>query len=352
MARLCDARSPHELSYELSRGLASLAAGGRTGDVEGDLRTALDLVEGGAASEESAVGEEAREAIVASLTYDLPGLLLAHLDLLSFEARKHAMHLFAAVLKGGLMLDLGPEVVAYIWGHQEIAQLLLRGYGREEVAHHYGYMLRACTRYPELVAFLLDMSTAFELVNLVKHGSFDVTSDAFASIRALLLTHEETSAAYLETHFDAFFDLYNGLLLSEDYVTQRQALQLLGDMLLSKCFVAIMFRYVTNVQYLQIIMRLLRHRSKHIPVGAFHIFKIFVGNPSKPPQVRRILCKNREKILLLLDGFSSLRESDENFVQDLHSVAQLLEGPLLSRPQRLATSLKNAPGTLAVGFVH
>jgi hypothetical protein len=292
--------------------------------------------------------------LLASLTHDLPGLLLAHLGALGFEVRKTAMHFFAAVLRGGLQRSLRNEVITYMWGHPEVAQLLLEGYGHEEVALHCGIMLRSCTRYSELVVFLLEMGAAFELVELVRHDSidFDVTSDAFASMRELFLAHEEESAKYLEAHFEPFFDLYNELLSTTDYVTQRQALRLLGDMLLSKCFVPVMLRYVTNLRYLQIIMRLLRDRSRQIQVGTFHIFKIFVANPNKPPLIKTILYKNRQKLVRLLEGFPSIREKDDGFVQDVRSVVHLLEA--LAPPSKRLVDLPNTrpESSLEAAVVH
>merc|ERR1719262_1220652 len=122
--------------------------------------------------------------------------------------------------------NLRAEVIAYMWDHPQVAHLLLEGYGQEEMALHYGYMLRSCTRHSELVTLLLDNRTAFGLIDLAQHDSFDVKSEAFASMRELFLTHKEASARYLETHFDLFFDRFNGLLSAQDYVTQRQALKL------------------------------------------------------------------------------------------------------------------------------
>jgi calcium binding protein 39 len=331
---------------------SATTASATCGDIEEDLRMALQILEQGGAGEDAG---EARELLVASLTHDLPSLLLAHLGVLGFEARKAAMRFFAAVLKGGLQLNLRPEVVAYMRGHPEVAQLLFRSYGREEVAMHCGYMLRACTRYPELVAFLLEMRAAFELIDLARHDSFDVASDAFASMRELFLSHEEASASYLEAHFDTFFEHYNELLSAQDYTTQRQALKLLGDMLLSRHFVLIMVRYVTNVQYMQVIMTLLLDRSRQIQLGAFHIFKIFVANPNKPPLARKILCKNRDKLQRLLEGFACLREDDEGFVGDVRAVVQLLAALTPPPTGRLAEPTKNASHTessLASAVVH
>jgi calcium binding protein 39 len=64
-------------------------------------------------------------------------------------------------------------------------------------------------------------------------------------------------------------------------------------------------------------MRFLLNRSKAIQLGAFHVFKIFVGNPGKPPQVRQILCRNQSKLMLLLPSFLDLQSDDLDLVQDI-----------------------------------
>lgn len=41
-------------------------------------------------------------------------------------------------------------------------------------------------------------------------------------------------AAYLESHYDRFFASYTALVLSKNYVTKRQSLKLLGEILLDR----------------------------------------------------------------------------------------------------------------------
>jgi hypothetical protein len=349
-----DVRSPDELCCEMSQSLQSLASAGLSGaceDLERDLRRATLILESAGRGEDHA--EEAHKLLIASLAHGLPGLLLAHLASLGFEARKVATRFFAMVIQSGMQLNLRAEVIAYMRDNPQVTQDLLQGYGQEEMALHYGDMLRSCTSYPELVTLLLDNRAAFGLLDLVRHGSFDVSSDAIASMRELFLAHEEASARYLETHFDTFFDRYNGLLSAHDYVTQRQLLKLLGDMLLCPHFGTIMARYVTSVQNIKIIMKLLLNWSRQIQVGAFHIFKIFVAIPDKPPQIKQILCNNRDKLVRLLEGLQSLKEmeKDEGFNQDVRSVIHMLEA-MAPPSDRLAAVPKAPPESLAAAVVH
>ncbi|XP_022874713.1 putative MO25-like protein At4g17270 isoform X2 [Olea europaea var. sylvestris] len=44
--------------------------------------------------------------------------------------------------------------------------------------------------------------------------------------------------------------------------------------------------YIAEVLQLKVMMRLLKDSSKNIQISAFHIFKVFVANPSKPRKIK------------------------------------------------------------------
>jgi calcium binding protein 39 len=219
---------------------------------------------------------------------------------------------------------------------------LFEGCGNPEVALHCHMMLRNCCKHAELVKIMLEYGFATRddgLVKLARHATFDISSDAFSSLRELLLTHKAEGAQYLDSHFREFFTLYNELLQVQDYVTKRQALRLLGEILLDRKFMRVMLAYVGDEQFLQIHMNLLRENqslstgSKAIQADAFHIFKIFAANPNKPPRVHQILLKNRDRLIKLLDSLApidtspkSSKEADDSFAQDRRAVLQALRG--------------------------
>ena len=71
-----------------------------------------------------------------------------------------------------------------------------------------------------------------------------------------------------------FFTTYQSLILSANYVTRRQSLKLLGEILLDRANFNIMTRYIGSKENLQIIMNTLRDKSKNIQYEAFHVFKV------------------------------------------------------------------------------
>lgn len=119
-----------------------------------------------------------------------------------------------------------------------------------------------------------------------------------------------------------FFDKYtNALLKSENYVTKRQSLKLLGELLLDRSNFNVMTKYISEPENMKLMMNLLRHKSRNIQFEAFHVFKVccliyfkvFVANPKKDKPVLDILQKNREKLISFLGSFHNDRADDEQF---------------------------------------
>lgn len=113
------------------------------------------------------------------------------------------------------------------------------------------------------------------------------------------------------------FEHYAKLLDSENYVTRRQSLKLLGELLLDRANFSVMSKYISEPENLKVMMNMLRDKSKNIQFEAFHVFKVaysyspclpigrfsplfvlqvFVTNPNKSRAILDILLKNREKV--------------------------------------------------------
>ena len=57
---------------------------------------------------------------------------------------------------------------------------------------------------------------------------------SFYLLQELLTKHKMLAADFLEVNFDKFFGHYQKLLHSDNYVTRRQSLKLLGELLLDR----------------------------------------------------------------------------------------------------------------------
>jgi calcium binding protein 39 len=81
-------------------------------------------------------------------------------------------------------------------------------------------------------------------------------------------------AQYLEGNYDRFFTMYNNLILSNNYVTKRQSLKLLGEILLDRANYTVMTQYIAYESNLKMMMNFLRDKSRNVQFEAFHVFKV------------------------------------------------------------------------------
>merc|ERR1712014_89915 len=111
-------------------------------------------------------------------------------------------------------------------------------------------------------------------------------------------------AEFLEANYDRIFEQYQKLLHSDNYVTRRQSLKLLGELLLDRHSFSVMTRYISNPDNLKLMMNMLKEKSRNIQFEAFHVFKVFVANPNKPKPILDILLRNKEKLVDFLSKFN------------------------------------------------
>ena len=75
-----------------------------------------------------------------------------------------------------------------------------------------------------------------------------------------------------------------------------------------------MTKYISDQSNLKLMMTLLRDKSRSIQFEGFHVFKVFVANPNKPPPILHILVKNKEKLIAFLTNFHNDKGSNANRV--------------------------------------
>ncbi|KAK3208033.1 hypothetical protein GRF29_96g1231146 [Pseudopithomyces chartarum] len=269
---------------------------------------------------------------------DLLYTLATNIHKLPFESRKDAQVIFSTAFRYKPAGATDPQVLHHVIQYRpEIIIALCKGYDRRESAMPCGGVLREALKYDSIAALLLydepmpdgktrdlasvnpDMPSSGEGVfwnffDWIDKGAFEVSADAFNTFRDILTKHKGLVAGYLQTNFDMFFSRYNTILIqSESYVTKRQSIKLLGEILLDRANYNVMTQYVDSGEHLKIVMKLLRDDRRMINYEGFHVFKVFVANPNKSVAVQRILISNREKLLRFLPNFLEDRTEDEQF---------------------------------------
>ncbi|KAK4259113.1 hypothetical protein QN277_005480 [Acacia crassicarpa] len=241
-------------------------------------------------------------------------LLIKCLPKLNLEARKDATQVVANLQRQ----QVHSKLIAsdYLEKNLDLMNVLIVGYENPDMALHYGAMLRECIRHQIVASYVLQSPNMKKFFDYIQLPNFDIAADAAATFKELMTRHKSTVADFLSKNYEWFFEEYNSKLLeSPNYITKRQAVKLLGDMLLDRSNSAVMTRYVSSRDNLRILMNLLREESKSIQIEAFHVFKLFVANKNKPAEIIGILVANRNKLLRLLGDFK-MEKPDEQFDAD------------------------------------
>ncbi|KAM9978664.1 hypothetical protein ACTFIY_012406 [Dictyostelium cf. discoideum] len=240
---------------------------------------------------------------------DLVQILIKDLNKLEFEAKKDVAQIFNILLrhKNGAR----SPIVEYIAKNPEILDSLVKGYEQQDIALNCGTMLRECIKHESLAKILIYSPNFWEFFEFVEVSNFDVASDTFATFKEILTKHKTLSAEFLEKNYDQVFEKYTTLLNSQNYVTRRQSIKLLGELLLDRSNFNIMTKYISSAANLKLMMNLLRDKSKSIQYEAFHVFKVFVANPNKTKPILEILTKNKEKLIAFLSQFHNDKEEDQ-----------------------------------------
>lgn len=294
--------------------------------------------------------------------------LINNLQLLPFESRKHVAAIFNYLLVCGfegidrdIYIPIMNKFRDYIVQNFEaILSPIVAGHDvspasssstTTDVALHCGSMYRSCFRHPNLYGQLVVTTRRVEqfvfpfLDKYALLPNFDVSSDAMESLKLAFTAGTacisnngndptainpidtnyqqqmaELAATFLTRDYDAVWDQrFNPKLLSVEacYMTKRVALQILSTVLLTRSNYAVMIKYVNSRTNLILSMKLLRDTSPHITLDAFHVFKVFVANPNKIPEVEKILRDNSQKLCAYLETLHYDKEaSDPQFADE------------------------------------
>lgn len=285
------------------------------------------------------------QLVMGIIEEDLLYLLSVNLHRLPFESRKDTQVVFSYVFRfrpPTASPKSEPVALKYIIEQRpQVLVELCKGYDHKESATPAGSVLRELIKSEAAAAIILyddgdePGSSAHGLMAIdrdrlqsgngifwrffdwIDKGSFEVAADAFTTFRELVTKHKDLVPRFLHVNFELFFDKYNHILVqSNSYVTKRQSIKLLGEILLDRSNYNVMTEYVDRGEHLKICMNLLRDDRKMVQYEGFHVFKVFVANPNKSIPVQKILIMNREKLLTFLSQFLEDRTDDEQFIDE------------------------------------
>jgi len=283
--------------------------------------------------------DQQSDTLLAQLSQEMynSGLLLTllrNLHRIDFEGKKDATQIFNNILRR--QIGTRTPTVEYICTSPDILFTLCKGYEHQEIALNCGTMLRECIRFEACAKIVLHSPHFFDFFKYVEVSTFDIASDAFATFKELLTRHKMLAADFLEANYDPVFTPYESLLNSDNYVTRRQSLKLLGELLLDRHNFSVMTKYISSPDNLKLMMNMLKEKARNIQFEAFHVFKVFVANPNKPKPILDILLRNQEKLIDFLSKFHTDRSEDEQFNDEkAYLIKQIKElKPLPEEPEK------------------
>lgn len=337
------------------------------------------------------------QLVSAILTESLLPPLIDAIAALPFEARKDTQTIISNVFRfrsPGSNSNEPDALREVIRQQPEIVVSLCMGYEKRESASACGGILKEALKWDAVAAVILydepsEDGKAVDIYNdvdvtarssgdgvfwrfftWIDKSSFEVSADAFDCFRLILTKHKNLVSQFISTNFDMFFQKYNDILIkSESYVTKRQSIKLLGEVLLDRQFYECMCRYVESGDNLKLVMWQLKDDRRMVQYEAFHVFKvstgliypskayadcralqIFAANPNKSLEVQKFLIMNKQRLLKFLPKFLEDRTDDDQFNDEkawlVKAIGNLPDSTSAIRPHNGAsTQSGQSPGT-------
>ena len=179
--------------------------------------------------------------------------------------------------------------------------------------------------HESLAKIVLTSEQFQDFFTYIECPQFDIAADAFSTFKDLLTRHKAVASACIQTNYDTFFRRYNALLQSDNFVTKMNSVKLLNELLHDRNNLTVMRKYISSDQSLRVIMGLMLDSNKVIQSAAIEVFKIFLANPKKNEEVKRILVKNRETLISYFKNQNMKSEKESQINGSLNLISQLQE---------------------------
>ncbi|RLV95819.1 Calcium-binding protein [Spathaspora sp. JA1] len=207
----------------------------------------------------------------------------------------------------------------------DVLSMLIKGPESRETGLICGQILRECIKYEQVNRIVLNHPLFWNYFKYVEIPVFEIATDSFTTLHDLLIDHKKLTVEWLGKNYDKFMVCCNQLISSKNYVTKRQTIKLLSD-LLKRHNQEFINRYFDDTNNLKFIMLILSDKSKNLQREAFHIFKFFVVNPKRSQKISDILIKNKENFIEFFNTFDVVSFNDNNLVDERDFVLKHIYG--------------------------
>lgn len=241
--------------------------------------------------------------------------LVIHLSKLDFDSRKSVSILFLSLLRRKIG-NQSPTVDYLINAKPEILVLLIKGQESTEVGLICGSILRDCIKFEIINNFILASKYFWQFFNYVQNDIFEIATDAFTTLHDLLTLHKKLVSEFLTNNYDQFNKNINKLIQLKNYVTKRQSVRLLSELVLTRSNQFFLNKYFDDTNNLKLIMLLLSDKLKNLQIEGFHILKFFVAKPKKSQKILDILIKNKDNFIEFLEKLDLSSFNNSNLMEE------------------------------------
>lgn len=228
--------------------------------------------------------------------------LVQNLRKLDFDLRKDVVMVFLTLLRRKIGNE-SPTVDYLVHQKPEVLTLLIKGPENPDVALVSGQILRDCAKFETVNKFVLYHPLMWNMFKYAQSPVFEIATDVFVTMHQLLTTHKRLVADFLGENCAQVTSSINQLIRSENYVTKRQSVRLLSDLVMQKLNHMFLMYYFDDTTSLKVVMLLLSDKLKNVQMEGFHIFKFFVAKPKKSQKVLDILIKNKDNFVQFFNTF-------------------------------------------------
>lgn len=241
--------------------------------------------------------------------------LVVNLRKLDFDSRKDVVILFLTLLRR-TMANKSPTVDYLVHSKPEIITMLIKGPENLEIGLICGQILRDCIKFEVINRFVLYSPSFYNFFKYVQIPTFEIATDAMMTLHELLTTHRKLVSEFLGNNYDVFITAINKLITSKNYVTKRQSVKLLNELVSQRSNQQFLSKFFDDANNLKLTMLLLSDKLKNLQLEGFHTLKFFVAKPKRSQKVTDILIKNKANFIEFFKTFDIASFHDSNIIEE------------------------------------
>lgn len=211
----------------------------------------------------------------------------------------------------------------YLMNHPSECTTIFSYLENQTISNTAHILLRACLLSRDFTKYLFEKGYVGSFIQYLS-GDFAKLAAAFGTYDAILNTHPDISAEFINSNWEIFQIQFKQLLHSPNYLIPSNFLPILSNFLLHTESVSCFRKYLEDVENLQFIMLLLKNSSKRVVSQAYQIFKLFVLNPRSTPQIINALRKNKKQLVSFLNSFQ-IDDSNPSLEDEKQQLIQLIK---------------------------